>query len=160
MAFDPAKRFAAVAAIAVFTADQATKWWILEVVMNPPRAIPVTPFFNLVLGYNRGVSFGMFNSDGPWNAVIFTVIALAIVAWLLHWLTRTRRKLTGLSIGLVVGGALGNVLDRLRHPGVVDFLDFHAFGWHWPAFNVADAAIVVGAVLLVAESLFTGRETS
>lgn len=160
MAFDPVKRTAALAAASVFVVDQATKWWILEVVMNPPRVVPVTPFFNLVLGYNRGVSFGMFNTDSPWNAVVFTVIALAIVAWLLHWLSRTERKLTGFSIGLVVGGALGNVLDRLLHPGVVDFLDLHAFGWHWPAFNVADSAIVIGAVLLVVESLFTGRETS
>lgn len=128
--------------------------------MNPPRPHEVTPFFNLVLGYNNGVSFGMFNTDSIWNPLIFTAVALLIIAWLVRWLWHTRRWLTGVAIGFVIGGALGNVYDRLLYPGVVDFLDFHVGNWHWPAFNVADSGIVIGAVLLVAESLFAGREKS
>lgn len=151
---------ALLAAIGVFALDRGSKWWILEIVMRPPRPIEVTPFFNLVLGFNTGVSFGMFNTDSMWNPLIFTGVALLIVAWLVRWLWRSQRPFTAVAIGLVIGGAIGNVYDRLLYPGVIDFLDFHAFGWHWPAFNVADSAIVGGALLLVGESLFASREKS
>ncbi len=124
--------------------------------MQPPRVIPVLPFFNLVLVWNRGVSFGMFGdgSAGPWLLVL---LAVGIVAALLWWLRKAEGLLSVASLGLIIGGAVGNVIDRLVHGAVVDFLDFHAAGWHWPAFNVADSAITVGVVLLLAESLFPSR---
>lgn len=145
-------------AAAVLIADQASKWWILESVMRPPRTIEITPFFNLVMGWNRGVSFGLFDSASPANAWVLSGLALAIVAGLLVWLHRTARPLPAAAIGLIVGGALGNVIDRVRFGAVADFLDFHAFGWHWPAFNAADTGISVGAAILVIDSLFNDRE--
>ncbi|MEQ8194073.1 MAG: signal peptidase II [Rhodospirillales bacterium] len=139
--------------------DQLSKWWIVAKVMQPPQIIPVTPFFNLVMGWNRGISFGLFHGDSAFNDWGLPALALVIVAVLLVWLWRSGGVLVPLAIGLIVGGALGNVIDRLRHGAVADFLDFHVAGYHWPAFNVADTGITVGAVLLIFDSLFGGRET-
>ena len=131
--------------------DQVTKWLILNVVMQPPRTIPLAPFLNLVLGLNTGVSFGMFSStfgDQPMTVVLLTG---AIVAALLVWAWRTDDIRERLGLSLVAGGALGNIVDRWRQGGVTDFLDFHWAGWHWPTFNMADVAIVLGvSVMLVA----------
>jgi signal peptidase II len=138
--------------------DQLSKWWIVEVVMQPPRVIPVLPFFNIVMGWNRGVSFGLFNEKSVLSQWFLPVLALVIVAALVVWLYRSEHRYTAVALGLVIGGALGNVIDRLHYGAVADFLDVHAFGYHWPAFNVADSAITVGAVMLVLESLFGGAE--
>ena len=146
------------AAVGVIALDQASKWWILEQVMRPPRVIELTSFFNLVMGWNRGVSFGMFNTASPYNAWVLTAVALGIVAALAVWLRRAGGPFLAAAIGLVMGGALGNVIDRLRFGAVFDFLDLHAAGYHWPAFNVADSAITVGAILLVVDSLFARPE--
>ncbi len=145
-------------AAVVILLDQLSKWLILAVVMQPPRVIEVTGFFNLVLTFNTGVSFGLFSSESlvmPW---VLSGLALAIVAFLLFWLRRHRRPLAAWSVGLIVGGAIGNVIDRVRFAAVVDFLDFHLAGWHWPAFNVADAGIVVGVGLLLIDGLFLDRD--
>ena len=150
------RRGLAIAAL-VMALDQATKWWILLSVMRPPRMIEITPFFNLVLTWNRGVSFGFLNTDsaaGPW---ILSVLALVVVALLVVWLARAGGWFVIGALGLIIGGALGNVIDRAVHRAVVDFLDFHWAGYHWPAFNVADSAITVGAAMLVVDSLFSGR---
>lgn len=140
--------------------DQLTKWWIVEMVMKPPRAIDVTPFFNLVIGWNRGISFGFFNNDSPLNSWVLPLVTVLIVCFLAVWLARARHLLVGTALGLIIGGALGNLIDRIRYGAVADFLDFHAYGYHWPAFNVADAAITVGAGVLVWDSLFAREETS
>ncbi len=138
--------------------DQASKWWIVFEVMRPPRVIPVFPSFNLVMGWNRGVSFGLFDSDSPYSQWLLIGLALVIVGVLLVWLWRTDSRLMALAIGFIVGGALGNVIDRLHYGAVADFLDVHVAGYHWPAFNVADAGITVGAVIFVLDSLFAGLE--
>jgi len=140
--------------------DQGTKWWILEVVMQPPRVIPLTAFFNLVLGWNRGVSFGLFNSDSALNLWLLPFVALAIVVALLIWLSRVDGLLLGYAIGMVIGGAIGNVVDRLFRDqrAVADFLDLHLAGYHWPAFNLADTGITVGAAILIIDSLFMKPE--
>ncbi|MDH3475118.1 MAG: signal peptidase II [Rhodospirillales bacterium] len=150
------RQLALVLAALVILLDQASKWLIVAVVMQPPRIIEVTGFFNLVLTYNRGVSFGLGAGVSVW---ILVGLSLVIVAGLLVWLSRQDRALVAYAIGLVVGGALGNVIDRLHAPGVIDFLDFHAFGWqpHWPAFNLADSAIAVGVALLIFDGLFLER---
>lgn len=122
--------------------------------MQPPREIVVTPFFNLVLAWNRGVSFSLFRSDASLAPYLLSAVAVAVVIALLVWLGRQHRFWPALGIGLVIGGALGNVIDRLRHGAVVDFLDFHAAGWHWPAFNLADSAITIGVAVLVVDGLF------
>lgn len=138
--------------------DQSTKWWIIEHVMDPPRVIPVTAFFNLVLGWNRGVSFGMLSGFAlaPW---MLAVLALVISGVLTVWLCRTHRWAVSGGLGLVIGGALSNAIDRLRYSAVTDFLDFHFGGWHWPAFNLADAGIVCGVVALMLDA-FVRTDTS
>jgi signal peptidase II len=104
------------------------------------------------------MSFGLFNNDATLNAAIFTVIAAIIVGGLLVWLRRAEEPLIGIAIGLVIGGAIGNVVDRLARGAVVDFLDFHLGDWHWFAFNLADAAICIGVGLMVIDSLLGRRE--
>ena len=143
-------------ALGGFFLDQATKWRVLNHVMNPPQVIPVTGFFNLVLGFNTGVSFGLFGEAPAWLLMAFI---LPMVAGLLVWMTRTDSRLTAIALGLVVGGALGNLLDRLRHGAVTDFLDFYVGAYHWPAFNFADVAIVSGVALLLIESVLAREET-
>lgn len=143
-------------AFLALAADQASKWVILNHVMAPPQVVPITGFFNLVLGRNTGVSFGLFGDAPPWMLVAFT---LAMVAGLLVWMKAADNRLTVVSLGLIVGGALGNLIDRLQHGAVTDFLDFHAATYHWPAFNLADVAIVVGAALMILESVWPKDET-
>ena len=132
-----------------FLLDQATKWWILNYVMDPPQGIPITGFFNLVLGRNTGVSFGLFGEARPGVLVAF---AIAVVVFLIVWMSRAENRLTASALGLIAGGAVGNVLDRLRHGGGTDFLDFYLGQWHWPSFNMADVGIVCGVGLLLLES--------
>ena len=150
-------RFGYLIAAAVIVLDQVTKYWIVYEVMSPPRVIEVTGFFNIVMVWNRGASFGLFGSSGGWGPLVLGALALAICAALSVWLSRTTDRWLGTAIGLVIGGALGNVIDRLVHRAVADFLDFHVFGYHWPSFNVADMAISVGVVLLLLDGLIGGR---
>ena len=138
----------------VILLDQLIKYWITNIIMLPPRIIPVTPFFNLVLGYNRGVSFGFFDGNLPLNQWLLSLVALAITLALMIWLGRTEKPWVAFTLGLIIGGAIGNVIDRLTGGGVVDFLDFHWGEHHWPAFNVADTGITMGAVALILDSLF------
>ena len=150
----------------VILLDQVSKWWVVSVVMQPPRIIEVAPFFNLVLTHNTGVSFGLGAGSSAW---ILIGLSLAIVAGLMFWLRSQDRSLPSVGLGLVIGGALGNVIDRLYAPGVIDFLDFHGFLFsfpplygHWPAFNLADSAITIGVGLLIFDGLFldpAGRKT-
>ena len=146
-------------ATAVLLGDQLSKWVILKAVMQPPRVIEITGFFNLVLTYNTGVSFGMFQGDAAWKPFFLIAVNVVVSLGLLVWLHKESRSGAGagllpVAVGLVVGGALGNAVDRLYLPGVADFLDFHLAGWHWPAFNLADSAIVCGVILIVADGLF------
>lgn len=152
-------RLGLILAAAVLLLDQATKAWWLDVAARYPAGIEITPFFNLVMVWNRGVSFGLFNSgEAATQAWLLSAFAAALCVVLFLWLRRTHKLIVGLGLGLVLGGAVGNIIDRVRFGAVADFLDFHAFGWHWPAFNVADSAIVVGVGCLLADSLFTGPE--
>ena len=145
-------------ALLIIGFDQASKAWIVDHIMQPPQTIEVTPFFNLVMGWNYGISFGMFNRDAPWNPWVLSIIAVVIVVVLLFLLRKADKGLVILALGMIIGGALGNVIDRVRFGAVVDFLDFHAAGHHWPAFNVADSGITVGATLLVLDALFAKSE--
>lgn len=151
------QRHGLLAAFLVGIVDQASKWLILLSVMQPPRQIVVAPFFNLVLVYNTGISFGLFSDDADTTRWLLIGAAFVIIVLMLIWLAGAETRVVIFGISLVVGGAVSNVIDRLLHPGVVDFLDFHLAGFHWPAFNVADAAIVVGVALLLYDGLFGGR---
>lgn len=141
--------------------DQLTKFLLLKgldlAAMGEGASYRITPFFNIVMAWNRGVSFGLFPADSVAGRVILVGFSLAVVTALGVWLFRTADRLVAVAVGMIIGGALGNVVDRLRFGAVADFFDFHAFGYHWYVFNVADAAIVIGVGLLVFESLFKGE---
>lgn len=133
--------------------DQVTKYAAVATLMDKPP-IEVTPFFNLLLVYNRGAAFSFLAGAGGWQRELFTGIAIVASVWIVYLLRRYPRQLLFcLALSLVLGGAVGNVIDRLSIGAVVDFLDFHAYGWHWPAFNVADSAITCGAALLIWDGL-------
>ncbi|MGF7173446.1 signal peptidase II [Azospirillum doebereinerae] len=153
--------FGLIVAVAVVVLDQLSKWWILDVVMQPiPHVVEVTPFFNLVLVWNYGVSFGTFASGASYMPFVLSGIAAVITVSLIFWLRQAERRLVALAIGFIIGGAIGNVVDRLRFGAVADFLDFHIDSWHFWAFNVADSGISVGVALLLIDSLVAGREKS
>lgn len=143
----------------VLALDQASKSFMIELLSDPQRVIPVTPFFNLSLGFNRGVSFGLLNDLGTWGPTILSSLAMAIIGFLLVWLWKAENKIEGSAIALIIGGALGNLVDRVRAGAATDFLDFFIGVYHWPAFNIADTGIFIGAVLLVSQSIWSIRKT-
>ena len=147
-----------IVAVLVVVVDQLSKWWILDYFTTGTLTVEVTPFFNIVLVMNRGMSFGLVPIEAWWGPWLFAGAATFIVALLAVWLARAERPLLALAIGLVIGGAVGNVIDRLRYGGVVDFLDFYLGAYHWPAFNAADTAIVCGVAALIYASLFQDRD--
>jgi len=132
--------------------DQGTKWWIINEVMVPPRVVPMTPFLNFALSLNKGITFGLFNHSNV-MPYVFIGITVVILLLLLRWLIQTDSRLVGTGLALVMGGAIGNAIDRANYGAVVDFLDFHVFGYHWYAFNIADSAIVCGVGMLLLENL-------
>ena len=144
-------------ALVVILADQATKAWMMGLLIDPPRVVGLTGFFSLVPVWNRGVSFGILAAHDGSTAWLLSGVALVVAVGLVGWLSRVERALLALSLGLVIGGALGNVIDRGRFGAVFDFLDFHVASWHWPAFNLADSAITVGVALLLLDGLVGGR---
>ena len=133
--------------------DQWTKSWAHEALIGR-GVVEITSFFNLVLVWNTGVSFGMFNDQGEMGRWILVAVASLVGIGLLVWIYREERFFARFTLTLILAGAIGNVIDRVRFGAVIDFLDFHVMGYHWPAFNIADCAIVVGAILLLVDGLF------
>jgi len=136
-------------ALGVLIADQMTKWWA-QMSLPIAQPIKVTDFLNWFLIYNPGAAFSFLSQAGGWQRWFFTVIgiiAAIVIIWLLQKNMHDRPFCLALS--LILGGAIGNVLDRLLYGAVVDFIDVHYDGWHWPAFNIADSAISIGATLIV-----------
>jgi lipoprotein signal peptidase len=143
-----------VAGLVVLAADQASKYWVLHGIDLPEIGqIVLLPVLNLTFVRNRGVTFGLLNGYGTWSYLVLAAVALAVVAALGVWLRRAESALVAGSLGAIAGGAIGNVIDRLRFGSVVDFIDAHIGAWHWYVFNVADAAIVCGVAALVLENL-------
>lgn len=141
--------FGVLVALAVIVFDQLSKLWIFEHFV-PGESLTVTPFFNLVLVFNPGAAFSFLADHTGWQRWFFSVIALSISGWIIWQLRSTNpRRWLSVALALIMGGALGNLIDRLWLGMVIDFIDIHAFGWHWPAFNIADSAVCVGAVLYV-----------
>jgi len=146
------KKWLALACV-ILVLDQVTKY-VVTAGLRLDERIEVTPFFNLVLVYNPGAAFSFLSDASGWQRWFFVALALAASVWIVDLLRRhPAQKLFCLALSLVLAGAVGNVIDRLLFGAVIDFLDFHAFGWHWPAFNVADSAITCGACLLVWDGL-------
>ena len=138
-------------AAAVVLADQLTKAMVLSHFVLGER-LEVTGFFNMVLVYNKGAAFSFLSDAAGWQTpalIVFALVAIGIVGSFIVRSPGRRLLCTGLA--LILGGALGNLIDRFRFGSVVDFLDFHAQGWHWPAFNAADSAITLGAALIILE---------
>lgn len=157
-------------AFAIIVADQLSKWLVMEKFLAPaanypsyglwewytqnPEPLPYTeinvlPFFNLVMVWNKGISFGLFNQESEWGPLILIAVSLIITAGFTVWLFKSDMRWQNIAIMMVIGGALGNVIDRFRFGAVIDFLDFHIADLHWPAFNVSDSSIVIGVFLLI-----------
>lgn len=151
-------RLGLVVAVIAFLVDQGYKWWMLEIYGIAGRGhVTVTPFLDLVLLWNKGISYGLFPQDSMAGQFVLLAVKFVIVAVLLVWLTRVTQALVAVAVGLVVGGALGNALDRIVHGAVADFFSFHAYGFYWYVFNLADIAIVAGVALLLYDSLTGAR---
>ncbi len=163
-------------ALAIIVVDQYTKWLVVEQIMFPSLYetagasffdwylkpaiqlpfvhLPITANFNLVMAWNTGVSFSLFSDMGIYTVYALICLSLVITVFFSYWLYRATSHLQGICFALVIGGAVGNVIDRIRFHAVIDFLDFHIYNYHWPAFNVADISIVCGISMLIIISLF------
>lgn len=143
--------------LVAFVLDQWSKYAVLDS-MNLYQSIEVLPFFNLTYVHNYGAAFSFLSNAGGWQRWFFTAIAMGISVVILWWLKQSPRsqKLLPVAFAFILGGALGNVYDRLVHGYVIDFLDFYVNNWHWPAFNIADSAIFIGAGLLIVDMFKNG----
>ena len=142
-------------AAALIAVDQISKWIVLGA-LQPGDSHYVAPFFNWVLTFNSGAAFSFLSDAGGWQRWFFTILALIVSAWIVTLLRRhTSEFRLSLALTLVLGGALGNVIDRLRFGAVVDFIQWHVAGYYWPAFNIADSAITVGAIFLAWDQFAT-----
>jgi len=146
-------------AIVTLIADQLCKFWMIYGYQITQKGkVTLTPFFDLVMVWNEGISYGLLPQGSPLGQGILIGIALAATAALLVWLARATSALAAVSIGLIVGGALGNAIDRVLYGAVADFFSLHAFGFYWYIFNLADAAIVAGVAGLLYETLVRGHK--
>lgn len=151
----PLTKLGLLLAALVFAFDQLTKFWILRIINLDERdPIAVTPFMDLAMAWNRGVSYGLLETHAQ---EVLVLLSLVITVALLLWLAKTRSPLQAGAIGVLIGGALGNALDRLLHGAVADFVLLHWGNWTWYVFNIADIAIVAGVVLLLYDGLFSGK---
>jgi signal peptidase II len=153
-----ATRLGVLTAFVVLAADQASKYWILHTLEVPvPHQVELLPVLDLTLVWNHGVTFGLLNGFGSWSHFVLSGAALVVVAALVRWLWKTENPVAAVSIGAIAGGAVGNVIDRLRYGAVVDFIHAHVGDWSWYVFNVADAAIVCGVAGLILEGRLLRR---
>lgn len=156
--------FGLLVAAIVLIADQASKNWVLYGLgfINCPACLPVevTPFFNLTMVWNEGISYGLFPADSANEKYLLIGFSLVMALILTWWLFRADSRWLGLGLGLVIGGAIGNVIDRFLYGAVVDFFHLHAYGYSWYVFNVADAAIVFGVGAILIDAVFMGRPSA
>ena len=145
-------------ALLVVIIDQLTKYVVLHHVLKEYAAVIITPFFDIVRAWNTGVSFSMFNNWGISGVYILSGVALLIVCFLVKWLSAEKNRTMQLALGFIIGGAIGNVIDRVRLGAVFDFLDFHLGDSHWPAFNAADSFICIGATVIIIHSVFFNKK--
>ncbi len=141
--------------------DQLSKHWIRQHI-NVGQPLELLPFFNLILSFNQGSAFGFLNQAGGWQVIFFSVFSLAIIIILFIWLLRLKypNSWTACALSLIIGGAAGNLIDRIRFSMVVDFFDFHIGDWHYATFNVADSAIVAGVLMILIQSFFRKNKVS
>ncbi|MBQ9271148.1 MAG: signal peptidase II [Alphaproteobacteria bacterium] len=149
--------FGIIAIIFAFCADQLTKY-LLASSMATGTTVAYGDFFNWVKVWNTGVSFSMFNNHGDIGRVALCILSAVVCVFLLHWMIKEKSTLKVIALGLIIGGALGNVADRIRFGAVLDFLDFHIGRYHWPAFNLADSFICIGAGILIFWELYNAQQ--
>ncbi|WP_438384025.1 signal peptidase II [Asaia sp. BMEF1] len=150
-----------IAFVIVLCADQASKWWILDVFNLPLKgSVAVMPGLDFTMVWNHAVTFGMLGGIGSYGPVLFCTVALIAVLALLWQTLTTSRMVVAIASAAIAGGAVGNVIDRMRFGAVVDFIHAHAFGWSWYVFNVADSAIVCGVIAWVIESIWSDRRSA
>jgi signal peptidase II len=148
-------------AVLVFIIDIGSKFLVMNTMdYGWPNRIEILPFFNLLYVHNYGAAFSFLNDAGGWQRWLFAAIALGVSGLLAFWMRRTplQNRLANSAYALIIGGALGNLFDRLYHGFVVDFLDFYAGTYHWPAFNIADTAICIGAALIILEGFIADKK--
>jgi signal peptidase II len=146
-------------ALITLVADQGNKLWMLHVYdIGSKGTVTLTPFFDVVLVWNKGISYGLFAQDGMAGRVALIVFAILASIALIVWLSRITTRLAAIAIGLIIGGGIGNLIDRIAYGAVADFYAFHAFGFEWYIFNIADVAIVAGVIGLLYDSLFGGHK--
>ncbi len=155
----PLTRIGLAAALGALVIDQASKLWLIFVYGLPAKGrVPVAPFLDFAMTWNRGISYGWFQQEGPWLLLGVKIVAVSLL-WV--WLARAETRLTALALGLIIGGALGNALDRILYGAVADFVLFYiqtpAWSFHWYVFNLADVAIVAGVAGLLYESVVGDR---
>ena len=144
-------------AFVVILLDQFTKWMVLNN-LQTGETIYVAPFFNWVLAHNSGAAFSFLADAGGWQRWFFTVLALGVSLWIIVMLKQHRgENRISLALSLILSGAIGNVIDRVRFGAVVDFIQWHVNGFYWPAFNIADAAIFIGASLMILDAVLRGK---
>jgi signal peptidase II len=147
-------------AIITFIFDQWSKKTALNWFLSGHHQIKASSFLNIILSANKGISFGMLAAGSAYEVWMLIIVAVCISFLLGLWIWQAESRFSSLCFGLILGGALGNVMDRFLYGAVVDFLDFHIFGYHWYTFNIADCGIVIGAVLLVIQMIFSGKNGS
>jgi signal peptidase II len=152
-------RLALIVAAVVIAADQASKAWLIGIMQaHEFQTLPITGFFNLAMVWNQGISFGMLGGAADIMRWVLVCFAAAVAIALMVWARRLTSPLMAVAVGLIAGGALGNAIDRVVRGAVADFFDVHVAGYHWPAFNIADAGISVGVALLVYDALLRRRQ--
>ncbi|MEL6297789.1 MAG: signal peptidase II [Pseudomonadota bacterium] len=151
-------KLALIVAVLIVAFDQVTKIWALGLGLGPGERIRALPFADIVLTYNPGISYGLLPLEGRNGQFVLAAFSLLVAGIFIAWLMREALgRISQASLGLIIGGAIGNAIDRLYLPGVVDFVSLHAYGYYWYVFNVADVAIVVGVVGLLYDSFIANR---
>ena len=154
MTLNPHAQRGFILAFVVLAADQLSKWWILESFLLPQKgSVALLPFLNFTMVWNKGVSMGLFSSNGDMGRWVLTIVTSLVVIALVVWLVRGADKWLSLALGGIIGGAIGNIIDRIVHGAVADFVHLHAFNWSFYVFNVADAAISLGVIILLLDGL-------
>ncbi len=147
-------------AILALAADQAHKYWMIDVYRIAERGrVEIAPFFDLVMIWNHGISYGLLQQDGMTGRLLLMVFSIAAVTMLFLWMSNAASRLVAISLGFVIGGALGNIADRIFHGAVADFFSFHYAGYYWYVFNIADVAITAGVIGLILDWLIAPAAT-
>lgn len=151
----PLSGLGAAIALAAFLVDRLSKWWLIDVFQIKDRVIvQVLPFFDLVLAWNKGISYGLFLADSLTGVIVLAGFASLVCVVLFYWLATVENKLMALALGFIIGGATGNIYDRIAFGAVADFFSLHGYGYYWYIFNVADIWIGIGVALMMYDAFF------